>query len=153
MASLGWVLNLGFAGGGTVVADDSSAVVQVQRTGPLRRYIASWVASDAGGVSLAFGSSAAPFFVGMIYRAVTQPGTMSPPTDNYDIVLENAIGVDVLGGALADRDTANTEQAWIKDVLTNAHHQHVSMHCRYCLKVTNAGAGGSGVIVIYTRES
>lgn len=133
-----------------------SVFVSVERMGPdgraVRRYIVSWVASDNGDTVVEFGSSSAPFFVGQIYRVVTEPGAMVAPTDNYDIVLKNAIGVDVLNGALANRDTANSEQVWIKDVWTNAHSQPVSTHCRYRLKITNAGAAGSGVCVIYTRE-
>jgi hypothetical protein len=47
------------------------------------------------------------FKLDMLY---TDPGAVAP-TDNYDITLEDANGVDILGGAGADRDTANTERA------------------------------------------
>ena len=42
-----------------------------------------------------------------VYDAMTNPGSTAP-TDNYDITIENSDG-DVFGGALANRDTANTE--------------------------------------------
>lgn len=49
---------------------------------------------------------------GTLERLVTQPGSTAP-TDNYDVTLTDADGFDVLGGAGADRDTANTEEAAI----------------------------------------
>lgn len=47
---------------------------------------------------------------GLILGVETDPGATAP-TDNYDIALNDANGIDVMGGALADRDTANTEFA------------------------------------------
>lgn len=47
---------------------------------------------------------------GYIILVVTDPGTTAP-TDNYDITLTDGNSVDAMGGNLADRDTANTEQA------------------------------------------
>jgi hypothetical protein len=41
----------------------------------------------------------------------TDSGTTAP-TDDYDIVINTAGGVDILGGAGANRDTANTETAY-----------------------------------------
>jgi hypothetical protein len=41
----------------------------------------------------------------------TNPGATAP-TDDYDIVINTAGGVDILGGAGANRDTANTEIAY-----------------------------------------
>lgn len=60
---------------------------------------------------------------GWIIIAETNPGSTGP-TDDYDIVLNTASGVDVMGGALANRDEANTERAtpamsgWINGTLT-----------------------------------
>ena len=45
---------------------------------------------------------------GYITQALTNPGSTGP-TDNYDITLVHAEGGDVLGGALANRDIANSE--------------------------------------------
>jgi len=41
----------------------------------------------------------------------TNPGSTAP-TDDYDIVINTAGGADLLGGAGANRDTANTEIAY-----------------------------------------
>ena len=46
---------------------------------------------------------------GWVERVVTSPGTPAP-TDDYDITLEDPEGVDVLGGAGSNRDTATSEQ-------------------------------------------
>jgi hypothetical protein len=46
---------------------------------------------------------------GKILYAKTNPGTTAP-TDNYDLSLISD-GVDIMGGALGNRDTANTEWA------------------------------------------
>ena len=42
---------------------------------------------------------------------MTNPGATAP-TDNYDIVVNDADSVDVAAGVLANRDTANSEQAY-----------------------------------------
>ena len=41
----------------------------------------------------------------------TNPGSTAP-TDDYDIVINTAGGVDILGGAGANRDTSTTETAY-----------------------------------------
>ena len=47
---------------------------------------------------------------GCIAKAVTNPGSTAP-TDNYDITLTDADAVDLMGGELANRDTATSEVA------------------------------------------
>lgn len=44
-----------------------------------------------------------------LYAMETDPGATAP-TDNYDVALNDANGMDILGGAGADRDTENTEK-------------------------------------------
>lgn len=51
-------------------------------------------------------------FEGRLLVLETDPGATAP-TDNYDIAITNAAGVDVLQGVGANRDTATTEQAQI----------------------------------------
>lgn len=48
---------------------------------------------------------------GYLMKIVTNPGS-TQPTDNWDFVINDAGGVDVLGGAGANRDTLNTEQIY-----------------------------------------
>ena len=45
-----------------------------------------------------------------VYMVVTNPGGTAPQ-DDYDITIVDSDGVDIMGGALSNRDTANTEQA------------------------------------------
>ncbi len=47
---------------------------------------------------------------GWVILVVTNPGATAP-TDDYDITLTDADGVDVMGGQLADRDQTNSEHA------------------------------------------
>lgn len=65
---------------------------------------------------------------GYVILVITNPGSTAP-TDNYDITLTDADGVDVMGGTLANRDAANTEQAvpmigavyggrWVSGIIT-----------------------------------
>ena len=76
--------------------------------------------SDGSYPSTSLGS-----YRGWIVLAETNPGTTGP-TDNYDIVINNANGVDVMGGSLANRDTTNSERAtpaingWVDGALTLA---------------------------------
>lgn len=48
---------------------------------------------------------------GYVFLVVTDPDGTTAPTDNYDITLTDANSVDVMGGELSNRDTANSEQA------------------------------------------
>ena len=47
---------------------------------------------------------------GCIAKVNTNPGSTAP-TDNYDITLTDDDGVDLMGGELANRDTATSEVA------------------------------------------
>lgn len=57
---------------------------------------------------------------GRILALVTNPGATAP-TDNYDIVLTNQHGYDVLQSLGLNRDTANTETASIVFSGTGTH--------------------------------
>lgn len=46
---------------------------------------------------------------GTLYMVETDPGTTAPQ-DNYTVTLTNAGAIDVMGGAMADCDTANSEE-------------------------------------------
>jgi hypothetical protein len=47
---------------------------------------------------------------GYVTKVVTNPDAVSP-TDDYDITLSDSDGVDIMGGALANRDETNSEVA------------------------------------------
>lgn len=91
---------------------------------------------------------------GLIYLAVTVPGTGDDqPDDNYDIVVKERyaapgsgtvlLSTDVTGGALANRDEANTERA---DVWPDTW-QQVGGYLE--IQVTNAGANNTGAVELH----
>ena len=71
----------------------------------------TWLANSTGVVPATSTSTTWPKSrAGCIAKVVTNPGSTAP-TDNYDITLTDADGVDLMGGELANRDTANSEVA------------------------------------------
>jgi len=68
----------------------------------------TWTADASDGSVPA--TSSEQSYDGYVVLVVTDPGSTAP-TDNYDITLTDGDGVDIMGGTLANRDTANTEQA------------------------------------------
>ena len=76
--------------------------------GPIRRVIFTCTGDASDGSFPA--TELTTKFNGEILQVVTNPGSTAP-TDNYDITLTNADGLDMLGGWGANRDTANTELA------------------------------------------
>lgn len=104
----------------------------------------SFVADDSDG-SIESKASLDPVH-GFITRVVTNPSSPAP-TDDYDITLADEDAVDVLGGAGADRDTANSEQLM---PLVGA----VSVPCRVDSALTLAVTGNSvnsaeGEVIVY----
>jgi hypothetical protein len=77
-----------------------------------RRIILTWTADAAAATvpNYSFTATDLAFCSGYnLYMIVTDPGATAP-TDNYDITILDQYAVDVSGGELANRDTANTEQ-------------------------------------------
>lgn len=90
---------------------------------------------------------------GEILRVVFNPGTPAP-TANYDVVILDADGADVLGGLGANRHTTNTEQ--IAPVLetvvgANTYASRVVIDGPLTLQVSNAGASKQGSVTMYYR--
>ena len=80
---------------------------------------------------------------GKIEALITDPGATAP-TDDYDITVTDEDGYDVLAGAGADRDTANTEQVLAASL-------GVVAGSKLTLNVTNAGDAKEGVCWVYLR--
>ena len=82
---------------------------------------------------------------GWIVIVETDPGATAP-TDNYDITLVNGNSRDVMGGALANRDTANTEAVLptISSISTPVFNEGP-----LTITVTNAGNSKTAEILIY----
>lgn len=107
--------------------------------GSVKRIKAAWTSDDTTG---AVSGTTSNYYDGACLMLVTNPGATAP-TDDYDIVITDAEGNDILAGAGANRDTANTEYvvasmgAVCKSKLTFA--------------VSNAGNSKIGDIWLYIR--
>lgn len=102
-------------------------------------------------VSAADGSATATVSLyGWLIKAVTDPAAGgSAPTDNYDITLVQD-GVDAAGGTLADRDTANNEQAYT--FVTGAP-TPIFLAGDHTFTIAAAGDSKGGVVHLYLVES
>jgi len=81
---------------------------------------------------------------GQVIFVCTDPGATAP-TDNYDIALNDDNGVDVLAGAGANRDTADTEYIAAKESLGAVANSILTM------EITNAGDSKIGTLYVYIR--
>jgi hypothetical protein len=98
--------------------------------------------SSAGGAADATTTAA---FDGKLIGLTTIPaGGGAAPTDNYDVVISDADGHNVLLGAGLDRDTANTEHVAEASLGAVA-------GSKLTLAVTNAGSAKQGTVVVYLR--
>lgn len=85
---------------------------------------------------------------GILCDVVTNPSATAP-TDDWDFVLNDADGVDVLGGLGADRDTATSER--INLLLPSSTVGPVLCSGDYTLSATNMGSGKIADVVLRLR--
>lgn len=117
----------------------AGTVVTTEITYPsIKKVTFEWT-SDASGD--ADGSTTA-VFTGKIVQVTTVPSGTAAPTDNYDIELRDADGVDLLAGAGANRDEANTEH------ITSANLGAVCVSA-LTLVVANAGNETEGIVYVF----
>jgi hypothetical protein len=85
--------------------------------------------------------------IGYIHKVTTDPGSTAP-TDDYDITLtDDTTGADLMGGELANRDTANTEEAVPK--VGNAYAGNVAF-TSFTLNLTNNSVNAAtGTVYVY----
>jgi len=109
----------------------------------------SWIANAASAATVPATSSDGEwpkYKGGCVALVVTNPGSPAP-TDNYDITITDPSGVDIMGGELANRDTANSEQVVPKI--------NTSFGCRITegpitLNITNNSVNSAeGVVIVY----
>ena len=116
-----------------------TVVTTEQTLGSVKLVKFAWT-SSAGGAADATTSKV---FDGDVALLATDPGATAP-ADNYDVVVNDANGIDVLAGGGADRDTANTEfvQGTSLGMVANS---------KLTLAVTNAGNAKEGTVYVYIR--
>jgi hypothetical protein len=110
----------------------------------------SWV-SDASGNATVPSTVAVS---GAIARVVFIPSAVVAPTDNYDVTLTDADGIDVLAGQGTDLDTAVASSVCpgipLKDGTTTAVVVTI-VDSILTLNVSGAGDAKAGKVVVYVR--
>jgi len=138
------VLFLAFA-----VASQSDVTPTESKTRTMKRAIFTWVSDATGDAS---GTTTAPIS-GLAYRAVFKPAIgSSSPSNNYDVVLNDSYGVDVLQGKGANlSNTIATDVGVILTDGTDGNTVPVAVDDLLTLTVSNAGNAKGGVVVLYYR--
>lgn len=110
--------------------------------GSVKKIVATWTSGTGaeGGTASATTSSA---FDGKLIGLTTDPGSTAP-TDNYDLTVTDSGSHDVLLGAGADRDTANTEHVAEASLGAVA-------GSKLTFSITNAGDAKEGVAILWIR--
>ncbi len=105
----------------------------------------AWVSDSSGDVTGVI------FIDGEIVRMDTNPGSAAP-TANYDITLiDDITGLDILGGAGANRHTTTTESI-VPTLTTSAGAEAKPIHYGTAtLTVANAGNAKDGDIYLFYR--
>jgi hypothetical protein len=124
-----------------------SVVTTHNALGVVRRLVFAITADAANG---SVPDTVIPTIEGRLLALITNPGATAP-TDNYDITLEDADGIDRLQGVGANRDTANSEQAPIVYASTSIH-PSVSLEETLTLKVANNAVNSAliSIAIFYT---
>lgn len=117
-----------------------------QALGNIRRIVFTCTADAADGSFPATAVSVK--FEGRLVSLETNPGSTAP-TDDYDIVLTDAHGLDVLRGAGGNRDTANTEIAAVVFSSTSAHPM-VDETDTLTLAISNNSVNSATVVIVLT---
>ncbi len=120
-----------------------TATASEETQGTVKKITFAWVSGTAGEAGTATVTTTKAYS-GAIARLVTVPSGTAAPTDNYDIVVNDADSTDVLMGAGANRDEANTEQV-LKSSLGYVANDTLT------LSVTNAGTSKEGTVYLYIR--
>lgn len=107
----------------------------------VKKIVFAWTSDSATG---AVSGATTRAYDGEIIGLTTVPSGAAAPDDNYDITVTDVGGHDVLLGAGANRDTANTEhvaRASLAGVAGSA----------LTLNVSNAGNSKQGSVILYIR--
>jgi len=111
------------------------------RHGSVKKIKCAWTSDSATG---AVSGTTTYGYSGRIIGAITVPDGVAAPDDNYDIAVTDSDGVDLALGALADRDTANTEfvaEASMAGIASGT----------LTVSVTHAGNSKKGTLYLFIR--
>lgn len=116
-----------------------TVTISEERSGRFRKITFGWTCT-AGGSAI---KGTPHKHTGKVVRLVTVPGAGGDaPTDDYDVTILDEDGTDVLMGAGANRDTANTEQK-------NAADLGIVLNDSLELNVAAAGNAKKGTVYLY----
>ena len=126
------------------MADIAGTVTFTEIThGTIKKIKAAWVAGQGAHEGTVSGTTTNSYD-GRLLGAITVPSGTAAPTDDYDIAVNDSDGVDVALGALADRDTANTEFRAESTMAAVA-------HSKLTVAVTDAGSNTAGTLYLFIR--
>lgn len=112
--------------------------------GSIKKIAFAWTAGTDAEAGTASGQTTNAYN-GAIERLVTVPGAGGDaPDDNYGVTVTDEDSTDVLMGAGATRDTANTEQVLASSL-------GVVANDKLTVNITAAGAGNKGTVYVYLR--
>lgn len=135
---------LSFAAGTTTVGTPQTIKVLAS----MKKVVPVTITADASDGSIVNGTLN-PVTLGIegwyLYTVETDPGTTAP-TDNYDLVINDANGFDVSGGLLANRSTSVTQLVNIG----TATHGFPVMRGNWTLAGSNNSVNSATVVVYLT---
>lgn len=118
-----------------------SVTITESPTTSIRKVKFVWVSAADGTAS----GTTTSYYDGRVIGFATIPaGGGAAPTDNYDITITDVDSDDVLLGAGANRDTANTE-------IVNEASLAGPAGSKLTLNITNAGNAKGGTVILYIR--
>ena len=109
-------------------------VAHARKQNRIRGHVITWTSSDTGD------ATGTVTLDGAIVRVVTNPGATAP-TDNWDLTIIDADGIDILATEGLNRDTATSEQIFPTN--TPFHNGDVTV------TIANAGDTKDGVVTLY----
>jgi len=119
-----------------------SVTITEETYGTIKKIKFAWVSGTVGEDGTASGQTT-NVYSGKILGLATDPGATAP-TDDYDITVTDEDSMDVLMGAGADRDTANTEYVLSASLGAVAND-------KLTINVSNAGTSKVGIAYLYIR--
>lgn len=103
----------------------------------------AWTSAADGTLTGVTTTTTAPYD-GKLLGFATIPDGSTAPDDNYDVTVTDSNGHDVLLGAGANRDTANTEYANQTTIAAVA-------SSKLTLAVSGAGSGKKGTVILWIK--
>ena len=125
------------------MADYGTVTLTEETYGTVKKITCAWTSEDGGDDAGKAGATTTNAYSGEVIRLCTDPGTAAP-TDDYDVYVYDEDSTDILMGAGADRDTANTEQVLASSLGCVAND-------KLTFYIENAGNAKNGTVYLYIR--